>query len=173
MSVRYSTDARPTAAQYIALLEAAGIAHRRPVDRPEVIQAALDGSQVVVTAWDGDELVGALRAITDFHLHCYVGEIAVQPGNQRGGIGLEMQRLLRNHLGPDCKIKLSSTREAVHLLPAHRLRASGVLLGAVARHAPRLTQDACGCRFQTPTWRTPTVGAVPPPKVQISRAITR
>ena len=117
MSIRFSLDERPTAAQFIALLEAAGIAHRRPVDRPELIQAALDGSQVVITAWDGDDLVGALRAITDFHLHCYVGEIAVQPGNQRGGIGLAMQQLLREQLGPDCKIKLSSTREASTYYP--------------------------------------------------------
>ena len=117
MSVRFTLDERPTAAQFIALLEAAGIAHRRPVDRPEVIQAALDGSQVVITAWDGDELVGALRAITDFHLHCYVGEIAVLPGNQRGGIGLAMQQLLREQLGADCKIKLSSTREAATYYP--------------------------------------------------------
>lgn len=117
MTVRYSLESRPTAARYIALLTTAGIAHRRPVDQPEVIQAALDGSNVVVTAWDGDELVGALRAITDFQLHCYVGEIAVQPGNQRGGIGLAMQQLLRDQLGPTCTIKLSSTPDAASYYP--------------------------------------------------------
>lgn len=117
MTVRLSLDERPTAAQFIALLDAAGIAHRRPIDKPEIIQAALDRSQVVVTAWDGDELIGALRAITDFHLHCYVGEIAVKPGNQRGGIGLAMQRLVREQLGPECKIKLSSTLEASTYYP--------------------------------------------------------
>lgn len=117
MTVRLSLDERPTVAQYIELLTSAGIAHRRPVDRPDLIQAALDGSQVVVTAWDGERLVGALRAITDFSLHCYVGEIAVEPGNQRGGIGLAMQRLLRDQLGPECKIKLSSTREASTYYP--------------------------------------------------------
>ena len=117
MSVRLSLEKRPSAAQFIALLEAAGIAHRRPVDRPDIIQAALDGSNVVVTAWDGDALVGALRAITDFCLHCYVGEIAVDPGNQRAGVGLEMQRLLRNQLGPECKIKLSSTEQASTYYP--------------------------------------------------------
>ena len=93
MSLRFSFDERPSAAEYIELLEAAGIAHRRPVDQPDVIQAAIDGAQVFVSAWDGDALVGALRAITDFHLHCYVCEIAVDPTHQRAGIGLELQRL--------------------------------------------------------------------------------
>jgi len=106
-----------SAEQYIELLRKAGIAHRRPIDRPEVIQGALDGSQVLVTAWDGDALVGALRAITDFHLHCYVGEIAVVSGSQRSGIGLELQRLLRAQVGPECKIKLTSTEKASTYYP--------------------------------------------------------
>lgn len=117
MNLLFSLDARPTAAEFIALLTAAGLAGRRPVDRPEVIQAALDGSQLIVTAWEGDSLVGALRAITDFHLHCYVGELAVLPGNQRGGVGLRLQQLLREQLGPDCKIKLSSTTAASTYYP--------------------------------------------------------
>lgn len=117
MTLRFSLEQRPTAAQYIALLEAAGIAHRRPVDKPEVIQTAIDGAQLMVTAWDGDSLVGALRAITDFHLHCYVCEIAVDPARQRGGIGLELQRRLRAQLGPECRIKLSSTKDAATYYP--------------------------------------------------------
>ena len=117
MAFAYRLDARVSAEQYIGLLRRAGIAHRRPIDRPEVIQGALDGSDVLVTAWDGDELVGALRAITDFHLHCYVGEIAVVPESQREGIGIELQRLLRTQLGPECKIKLTSTREAASYYP--------------------------------------------------------
>ena len=118
MTLRYSLEHRPTAAQFIALLEDAGIAHRRPVDQPDVIQAAIDGAQLVVTAWDGDRLVGALRAITDFHLHCYVCELAVRPTSQRSGIGIELQRRLRAQLGPECKIKLSSTSEAASYYPS-------------------------------------------------------
>lgn len=117
MSVRVGLEARPTAALYIDLLERAGLAERRPVDDPDAIQGALDGSQVVVTAWDGDALVGALRAITDFHLHCYVGELAVDPAYQRAGIGLELQRTLRSRLGPHCKIRLSSTVGAASYYP--------------------------------------------------------
>ncbi|MGC4174134.1 GNAT family N-acetyltransferase [Demequina sp.] len=117
MSFEYRLDARPSAAEYIALLADAGLAHRRPVDKPDVIQAAIDGAQVMVTAWDGYCLVGALRAITDFHLHCYVGEIAVASTAQRAGVGLAMQRLLRDQLGPECKIKLSSTEDAATYYP--------------------------------------------------------
>jgi hypothetical protein len=117
VTLQFSVEQRPTAVQYIALLEAAGMAHRRPVDKPDVIQSAIDGAQLMVTAWDGDSLVGALRAITDFHLHCYVCEIAVDPTRQRGGIGVELQRLLRAQLGPECRIKLSSTPDAATYYP--------------------------------------------------------
>jgi len=118
VTVAYRLDARPSAAEFIALLAAAGIAHRRPVDQPDVIQAAIDGAQVMVTAWESERLVGALRAITDFHLHCYVCEIAVDPAYQRRGIGLELQRRLRKQLGPECKIKLSSTSDAATYYPS-------------------------------------------------------
>jgi hypothetical protein len=117
LTLAYRLDRRPSAAQYIALLEVAGIAHRRPVDKPDVIQAAIDGAQLMVTAWDGDRLVGALRAITDFHLHCYVCELAVMPDAQRGGVGLELQRAARTQLGPECRIKLSSTTDAATYYP--------------------------------------------------------
>jgi hypothetical protein len=117
LTLEFRTDARPSAEQFIALLTAAGIAHRRPIDKPDVIQAAIDGAQVMVTAWDGASLVGALRAITDFHLHCYVAEIAVAPTAQRTGVGLEMQRALRSQLGPECRIKLSSTTDAATYYP--------------------------------------------------------
>jgi GNAT superfamily N-acetyltransferase len=117
LSVEYSLDSRPSAAAYIALLTSAGIAHRRPVDQPALIQTAIDSAQVLVTAWDASALVGALRAITDFTLHCYVCELAVVPSHQGGGIGVELQTRLRTQLGPECKVRLSSTPDAATYYP--------------------------------------------------------
>ena len=113
----YRTDAVLDAAAYIDLLLRSTLGARRPVDMPEVIAGALEGSDVLVTAWDGPLLVGAARAITDFHLHCYLADLCVDEAYQRRGIGLELQRVLRSLLGPECKLKLSAAPAAAAYYP--------------------------------------------------------
>ncbi|MDN4474569.1 GNAT family N-acetyltransferase [Demequina sp. SYSU T00192] len=113
----YRTDRRIAAGEYIDLLGRSTLGARRPIDRPDVIAGALEGSDVVVTAWDGPLLVGAARAITDFHLHCYLADLCVDESYQRQGIGLELQRVLRSLLGPLCKLKLSAAPAAAEYYP--------------------------------------------------------
>lgn len=119
MSTRivYRSDVALDAAAYIDLLRRSTLGERRPVDRPDVIAGALAGSDVLVTAWDGPTLVGAARAITDFHLHCYLADLCVDQAYQRRGIGLELQRTLRGVLGPECKLKLSAAPAAAKYYP--------------------------------------------------------
>ncbi|WP_061962230.1 GNAT family N-acetyltransferase [Demequina flava] len=103
--------------EYIDLLVRSTLAARRPVDHPDVIRGALESSDLLITARDGDLLVGAARAITDFHLHCYLADLAVDADVQRGGIGLLLQHELRMHLGPMCKLKLSAAPAASDYYP--------------------------------------------------------
>jgi ribosomal protein S18 acetylase RimI-like enzyme len=46
-----------------------------------------EGSPLVVSAWDGDRLVGILRGWTDGAYDGYVCDLAVDPEYQRRGIG--------------------------------------------------------------------------------------
>lgn len=111
-AIAYRTDGELSADQYVDLLHRSTLGARRPVDRPDVIAAALAGSDILSTAWDGDRLVGAARAITDFHLHCYLADLCVDEAYQRRGIGIELQRAMRALLGPLCKVKLSAAPAA-------------------------------------------------------------
>ena len=43
-----------------------------------------EGSNVVLTAWDGDRLVGVLRGVTDGAYTTYVCDLAVHPDYQLG-----------------------------------------------------------------------------------------
>ncbi|SEI89058.1 GNAT family N-acetyltransferase [Demequina mangrovi] len=106
------TDAAVTAAQYVEAVRLTAIASRMPLDSPEVIEAALAASDILVTAWDGDRLVGFLRAVTDFQLICYLQELGVVEGYQGAGVGLELQRLMRGMLGPRCKVRVSEAPSA-------------------------------------------------------------
>ncbi|MEM7375187.1 MAG: GNAT family N-acetyltransferase [Bacteroidota bacterium] len=54
---------------------------------PEALMAALANSHAVVTAWEGDRLVGLGNVITDGHLVAYYPHLLVHPDRQGQGIG--------------------------------------------------------------------------------------
>lgn len=56
-------------------------------DKPDLLMKALAGSHTVVSAWDGDRLVGLGNAITDGHLVVYYPHLLVLPEYKGQGIG--------------------------------------------------------------------------------------
>lgn len=54
---------------------------------PERLKKALDNSETVFTAWDGEKLVGLVNAIDDSELTSYVHYLCVNPEYQGQGIG--------------------------------------------------------------------------------------
>ena len=62
----------------------------RPIDDLGRMRRMFEGSNVVLTAWDGDRLVGVLRGVTDGAYTTYVCDLAVHPDYQRSGIGHEL-----------------------------------------------------------------------------------
>jgi predicted N-acetyltransferase YhbS len=85
--IRYETETTISAAAFINVLERSTLSERRPVDEPQRIQKMLDNAPVLVTAWDGDALVGVSRAITDYAFCTYLSDLAVDVSYQKQGIG--------------------------------------------------------------------------------------
>ncbi|HEM6177139.1 TPA: GNAT family N-acetyltransferase [Streptococcus suis] len=56
-------------------------------DRPTMLQKALKHSLFVLAVFDGDRLVGLLRAVGDGHSIVFIQDILVLPTYQRQGIG--------------------------------------------------------------------------------------
>lgn len=56
-------------------------------DRPSMLQKALEHSLLVLAVFDGDRLVGLLRAVGDGHSIVFIQDILVLPTYQRQGIG--------------------------------------------------------------------------------------
>jgi ribosomal protein S18 acetylase RimI-like enzyme len=103
--------------QFIELYVASTLGARRPVHDRAVMADMLRHANLVVTAWDGELLVGVSRSLTDFGYVCYLSDLAVHESYQKRGIGRELIRQTRAALGPCCKIVLLAAPAAVGYYP--------------------------------------------------------
>jgi predicted N-acetyltransferase YhbS len=102
--------------QVIELYRASTLGERRPVDDRGRMRAMLRNANLVVTAWDGDLLVGISRALTDFSYATYLSDLAVRVSHQRSGIGRELIRITRRQ-GGQARIILLAAPKAVDYYP--------------------------------------------------------
>ena len=71
----------------------------------------------MVTAWDGDLLVGLARTLSDFSYVGYLADLAVRLSHQRRGIGVELIRKTRERMGPRSLLVLLAAPKAVEYYP--------------------------------------------------------
>lgn len=83
--IAYHLDRWPALEAIRALYAAAPL--RRPIHEPDRIRRMFEGSNVVISAYDRDRLVGLLRGWTDFAYDGYVCDLAVHPAYQKAGVG--------------------------------------------------------------------------------------
>lgn len=100
----------------IELYRASTLGERRPVDDRPRIEAMLHNANLVITAWDGDRLVGIVRSLTDLVYCTYVSDLAVRESHQRRGIGSELIRRTRE-AGGQAMVILLSAPKAVDYYP--------------------------------------------------------
>jgi predicted N-acetyltransferase YhbS len=101
----------------IDLYRASTLGKRRPLDDRGRMAAMLRNANLVVTAWDGDLLVGISRALTDFAYATYLSDLAVRLSHQRSGIGKELIRRTREAAGPQAMLILLSAPAAEGYYP--------------------------------------------------------
>ncbi len=70
------------------------------------MEGMISNSNLTVSAWDSEKLVGISRCMTDFHYACYLSDLAVSEQYQKMGIGKQLQILTQKQLGPRCKLIL-------------------------------------------------------------------
>ena len=106
MTITYKINTPITSAQFIDLLKRTSLGERRPLDDLACIEGMLSNSNLIVTAWDGEQLIGVARSVTDFHYCCYLSDLAVCSAYQKSGVGKQLQRLTQQQLGPRCTLIL-------------------------------------------------------------------
>jgi len=115
MDITYCINAPITTEQVVSLFRGSGL--RRPIDNPERIQKMPENANLILTAWDGEQLVGIARCLTDFSYCCYLSDLAVRRNYQRMGIGKRLIQQLRQTLRDEGMILLLAAPEAMNYYP--------------------------------------------------------
>ena len=111
----YKFDVVPTAQQVIELYNDAGLP--RPTHEPKRIKAMFKSSDLIITAWDEDKLVGVSRTITDWVWCSYLADLAVSPDCKKSGIGKKLIELTREKIGEQSMLLLLSVPTAMDYYP--------------------------------------------------------
>ena len=117
MSIQYKVNQPITSVQFIELLSKTTLGARRPIDQMETIDAMLENANLLITAWQGEHLVGVARSVTDFAFCCYLSDLAVDESVQSSGIGKTLIRMTKDALQPKCSLILLSAPQAVDYYP--------------------------------------------------------
>ena len=115
MEISYKTGILPTANQIIELYDNAGLP--RPTNDKVRIQKMFENSNLVITAWDNDLLVGVSRSITDWVWSCYLADLAVRTGYKKSGIGKKLVQLTKKAVGDQSMVLLLSVPTAMEYYP--------------------------------------------------------
>lgn len=115
MELVYRYDVMPATEQVIELYGNAGLP--RPIHDQERIGLMYKSSNLVVTAWDNDKLVGVARCITDWAWSTYLADLAIRSDYQKQGIGKKLVDLVQEKVGEQTMILLLSVPTAMEYYP--------------------------------------------------------
>ncbi len=114
--ITYRTGNELELAIVIELYRASTLSERRPVEDRERMGAMLQNANLVITAWQGELLVGIARSVTDFAYCTYLSDLAVRDTHQRRGIGRELIARTRE-AAPRASLILLSAPQATDYYP--------------------------------------------------------
>ncbi|MGH2575307.1 MAG: GNAT family N-acetyltransferase [Ignavibacteria bacterium] len=90
---------------------------RRPLEDLNRIKKMIDNANILITAWDGEKLVGAARGLTDFGYCCYLSDLAVDKEYHNNGIGHDLVNKVQEIIGSECMLLLLSSPESMDYYP--------------------------------------------------------
>lgn len=76
-----------------------------------------DNSNLIVTAWHNDLLVGVSRSIIDWVWCCYLSDLAIRDEYKKEGIGRKLINLTKEKVGEQSMILLLSVPTAMEYYP--------------------------------------------------------
>ena len=115
MQIEYRINGRVSAQEVADVFERSGI--NRPTKDMGRIQKMIDGANLIVTAWDGEQAVGIARSVTDFAYCCYLSDLAVDKSHQQSGIGRELVKRTQEQLSEHVSLILLSAPGAMSYYP--------------------------------------------------------
>lgn len=89
----------------------------RPIDDAKRIEGMLKNSNLIISAWNGVELIGIARSVTDYNYCCYLSDLAVKKEYQKSGIGKTLIELTQQTIGDQTMLLLLSAAPAMEYYP--------------------------------------------------------
>jgi predicted N-acetyltransferase YhbS len=113
--IEYKIGVVPDVSEIISVYDSSGI--NRPTTDKERISKMYENSNLIVTAWENEKLVGISRSITDFCYACYLSDLAVRKDIQKDGIGKKLIEITQTAIGEKTTLILLSAPLAMEYYP--------------------------------------------------------
>jgi len=112
MNIIYSSSAKISTDQVIDLYIRSTLGERRPIHNRQAFENMYRHANLIISAWDGDKLVGISRSLSDFSYVAYLSDLAVDVQYQKQGIGKQLIEKTKSALGPECMLVLLAAPKA-------------------------------------------------------------
>lgn len=113
--IEYKKDIQLNIEDVIRVFNASTIV--RPTSNYLRIKKMFDSSDIVVSAWHKEKLIGVCRALTDFSYCCYLSDLAVDAQYQWQGIGKAMIEITKEAIGDEVALILLAAPNAMDYYP--------------------------------------------------------
>lgn len=115
LQISYKVNAPIRSEELAAVFNSSGI--KRPYEDLPRLQKMIDNADIIITAWNQDQLIGIARAITDYSYCCYLSDLAVDRDFQQKGIGKKLIQILQDQLDDHVSLLLLSAPSAIEYYP--------------------------------------------------------
>lgn len=114
-NIKYKVGITPKTSEIIEVYNSSGI--KRPTNDSRRITKMYENSNLIITAWLGDDLIGISRSLTDFCYACYLSDLAVKKEYQKEGVGKKLIELTEKEIGKETALILLSAPLAMEYYP--------------------------------------------------------
>lgn len=90
---------------------------KRPYQDLDRLERMINNSDILITAWEDEKIIGMARAVTDYSYCCYLSDLAVDKDYQKSGIGQHLINRVREIIGEECSLVLLAAPGAVEYYP--------------------------------------------------------
>ena len=116
MSFSYQVNPPISSVDFIEILRRSTLGARRPLHDLDAMEQMFRFGNSYIGAYDGDQLVGLARVMTDFVYTSYLSDLAVDEQYQHQGIGKQLIREVQKAI-PKAKIILLAAPAAEGYYP--------------------------------------------------------
>ncbi len=116
MEISYQEEYNLSVDEFIDVLKRSTLGERRPIEDHDRIQSMISNANIMITARDGEKLVGIARSVSDFSFCTYLSDLAVDEAYQQQGIGKKLIAETYS-LYPDAKLILLAAPAAQTYYP--------------------------------------------------------